>query len=403
LNGVELNSLFFADDIVIMASSKEDLNKLLDIVSEYARKWRFEVNISKSKYMVFGKESKRTKIKLNGEELERVECYKYLGFDIDSKLNWKSHCTRLLNSARKRFYLMYSFQSFRRISLRSAIYAWNMLVKPKFEYGFELWYTKRIHSFECFQREVGKKLLRISSKTTNEAVLGELGWYEVIDRADIARLKLYYTIMKKDSANLCRQVMVNQQLNCKKYTWTYRVIDLMKQLNLYDQDINMLSRKAWDMLVRGAIHTRALDNWKKGVLSKPKLRTYRLFKKHLSYENYLDDSDLRKFTMVKLRSGTSNLEIEKGRWKKQKVEERLCQFCPQVEDEAHFLLECKEYTDIRNKFKDKVMPKYNCGELNLDTLLNQPNPNFRQDIYEYIDSCYRLRDASSGQLRTTRF
>jgi len=62
-----------------------------------------------------------------------------------------------------------------------------MLVKPKLTYGFELWYDKRVNKFESFQREVVKKLLRLPTTTTNEAVLGEIGWYEIIYQADIAR------------------------------------------------------------------------------------------------------------------------------------------------------------------------------------------------------------------------
>ena len=55
--------------------------------------------------------------------------------------------------------------------------------------------------------------------------------------------------------------------------------------------------------------------------------------------------------MVKLRGGTNRLRIEKGRYRKEKVEERICLFCEEkeIEDEAHFMLTCRAYTTQREK------------------------------------------------------
>src|SRR4051812_16334427 len=48
----ELSLLLFADDIVMFAESAEALQAMLGILEEYCRKWRFEVNVGKSKVMV---------------------------------------------------------------------------------------------------------------------------------------------------------------------------------------------------------------------------------------------------------------------------------------------------------------------------------------------------------------
>jgi len=281
-NDISLNSLFFADDIVLMADSKYNMNKLLDIVYKYAMKWRFEINISKSKYMVFGRESKLDKININGESLDKVNSYKYLGYDIDSKLNWKVHQTRVLNAAKKRFYLMFSFNSFRRISVKSIIYAWNMLIRPKFEYGFELWYYKSIYNFECFQREVARRILRVSSKTTNEAVLGELGWYEIIDRADIAKLKLYYSFLSKGDDNICKQVLISQLSTPRKSSWTYTLFKLLQSLNLHEYDLSLMSKIEWKSKVTTTIYHRAQQKWLANMSLKPKLRLYVQVKSELN-------------------------------------------------------------------------------------------------------------------------
>jgi len=46
---------------------------------------------------------------------------------------------------------------------------------------------------------------------------------------------------------------------------------------------------------------------------KPKLRTYRLLKDRLCFEDYLTHPDVRaRETMTRLRGGTNELRIEKG-------------------------------------------------------------------------------------------
>ena len=47
----------FADDFVCVSESKDQLQKLIDVVHAYSRKWRLKANVSKSAVMVFSRES----------------------------------------------------------------------------------------------------------------------------------------------------------------------------------------------------------------------------------------------------------------------------------------------------------------------------------------------------------
>jgi len=365
---------------------------LLKIVAEYARTWRFEINIQKSKYMIFGKEHGPEVIIIDGEKLERVKSYKYLGLDIDERLSWKIHKNRVLNAARKHFYLMCSFNSFRKLSTRSVIYAYQMLVRSKFEYGFELWFSEKgTAEFEQFQREVAKRILRLSSKTTNEAVLGELGWQEIKFRADQARLFFYHNIMNKNVDNICRNVMLSQLQDTSTNSWLYSLRQILVKLNLQHYDMLLISAKSWKKLVKQSIYESATKSWKQGMDRKPKLRTYVKFKSQLCYEPYLDDVDNRKFLLLKLRVGTNDLAIERDRWEKKDKSQRLCRICNDIEDESHFLLYCPGYEAIRTNFAQYLQLKFNIQELDLKVLLNQGDSSIRKDIYKYVHECYQQR------------
>ena len=57
--GVRIGSVFcgapmYADDLALIAPSPEDLQSMIDIVAQYATKWRYRLNPHKSKVLVFG-------------------------------------------------------------------------------------------------------------------------------------------------------------------------------------------------------------------------------------------------------------------------------------------------------------------------------------------------------------
>ena len=49
--------MLFADDFVGLSDSKEQLQKLIDVVYSYCSKWRLKANVTKSAVMVFTKEA----------------------------------------------------------------------------------------------------------------------------------------------------------------------------------------------------------------------------------------------------------------------------------------------------------------------------------------------------------
>ena len=51
---IVLNSISWADDLILMSLSKNGLQECLNRLSLYCRKWGLEVNIDKTKTMVFG-------------------------------------------------------------------------------------------------------------------------------------------------------------------------------------------------------------------------------------------------------------------------------------------------------------------------------------------------------------
>ena len=87
------------------------------------------------------------------------------------------------------------------------------------------------------------------------------------------------------------------------------------------------------------------------INTKPKLRTYKLFKNTYESEPYVTRYLSRSSRSIfsQFRTGILPLRIETGRYNNVPLQDRLCVYCQEeeIEDEFHFLLECPLYTDMR--------------------------------------------------------
>ena len=119
--------------------------------------------------------------------------------------------------------------------------------------------------------------------------------------------------------------------------------DVAKLINIMTDRLYNKYEELWLGMVNSA----------KGVskIGGSKLRTYCLFKRSFNIENYLAVLPFEKRRMLtKLRISYHQLAIEKGRYKNIPVDQRFCDTCKEnvVEDELHFLLECKMYNTERD-------------------------------------------------------
>ena len=80
VNSVNLNNIRYADDTVIVATTEKDIQNLLDVVNEKGQKFNVEMNVEKTKVLVISRDQNtRANLQLNGQVIEQVECFKFLG------------------------------------------------------------------------------------------------------------------------------------------------------------------------------------------------------------------------------------------------------------------------------------------------------------------------------------
>ena len=85
-----INSLSFADDLVIFSESQKGLQTALNKLDNYCFKWQLTVNIKKTKIMVFQRNnSPFSEFFYKNQPLTVTHEYNFLGNIIDNKGNFK--------------------------------------------------------------------------------------------------------------------------------------------------------------------------------------------------------------------------------------------------------------------------------------------------------------------------
>ena len=202
--GLEITILCYADDIILLATSREAMQWLINACFIHSQDNGYKYAPGKCKIMVLHKNYQKLKpIFLGDVALEYVQHYKYLGIDFQKRdLNFGRYLKATTQKARLRS-ISLSKIGIRKDGLRSltARNIFRTLVRPLIEYAaqimdFNITITKDL---EKMQMKFYRGALGVES-TTPKAVLRLLtGTEPVCSRA--AKLKLSHHSKIKDTTN----------------------------------------------------------------------------------------------------------------------------------------------------------------------------------------------------------
>lgn len=185
INGEQLNHLRFADDVVLIASNVKKLQKMLRELDDESKKIGLKLNRSKTKYMR-SRDLKKVKVLINGEEIEEVDKYVYLGQEVNMRNDLEGEVSR-----RKRAGWS-SFMSIKDILQRSIpkkvrANLFTSTVMPAMLYGSETWSLTKAeeNSLSVTQRAMERRMLGISirDRVPNEVLRERSGLCDIAEES----------------------------------------------------------------------------------------------------------------------------------------------------------------------------------------------------------------------------
>jgi hypothetical protein len=185
VGGHMINSIRYADDKAIVANSERGLQELIDSINMVTQKYGMKINVKKTKVMCISRNrGRKMKILIDGEKVEQVSQFKYLG----SIISEDGYCDKDIRSRiamgknafmiKKRLFTSSMNMELKKRIMKSTIW-------PVATYAAETWTMtladrKRVEAFEMW---TWRRMMKISwtEKVSNK---------EVLERVDEERVLL---------------------------------------------------------------------------------------------------------------------------------------------------------------------------------------------------------------------
>ena len=366
-----IKGLLFADDMVVLGESQEDMKLSMLKLGEWAQDNEMEFGISKCGVMVVnGSDADQTragKIRLQGKKVPVVTSYTYLGIVIRRDLSFSEELTARNEKTRRALYANKGFLTDPWVPLwvRSLVY--KSCVTSIAAFGSEIWGMKGENS-KALQSLLnqGVRWLVGSKATSNGAVCLtsaqlELGIPPLEAQAAARRARLFF---KAGSMKLWLSDLVRCPLRARERTWVsgtheWLAKNAKQTLIAFEQATEGTSGSAATptqttpkVLARQVLRSK----WKatNDTQGKAKAKCYKDYIKYnlnrTSYfiQQYRFEPILAKglTQLVRARLGSS-LTLKRLR-QMHLVDNKDCPECKVEENLAHILLNCKRWSRYRD-------------------------------------------------------
>ena len=183
VSGRTISNLRYADDVVLIASSMDELQDLVNRVIDSSLQFGLALHSSKTKVMKIVKNNQTAKdadhiTVSNNEIIENVKEFVYLGTLITNNYYDTKEIRRRLCIARSAMVLLTNIWKDKSITITAKKRLLHTLVFSIASYGSECWVLKNIDKkkIEAFELWCYRRLLRISwtEKKTNEWILNKM-------------------------------------------------------------------------------------------------------------------------------------------------------------------------------------------------------------------------------------
>ena len=367
--GRRVGILLYADDIVLIAESPEQLQEMLSWTSRYANEWQFRFNTKpgKSDVVVCGSKSQceapLPEFRMGDGVLRVSTYYKYLGVEMGKvgRGGWLSFLTRIDRKANVAMQqLVYSVSGRSPLQLRTAVHLFNTLVRSRMEYANSIWgamcSASALRKLERVQTQFGRRLLRLTDHIAGEYVRQELGMESVAERVAAATMRFWCRLSAMPESRLagfifrkrCEEVDNNRRR--AKHSWCVAAKTMLQQMGWDQEWENRSAPDEWRARIKKEVsahfHQRSQDALKD-------LSSLDLFARlgPASRPGWLDYS-LRHpgaALRLKLRCGGVPLMMSVGARAKLPREQRTCRICAtgDLETPEHFVSTCPVYANER--------------------------------------------------------
>ena len=250
--------ILYADDIMICDTSREAVEAKLEQWRKALEDRGLKISRKKTEYLRFN-EDQDSDIVMDGERLNRVGKFKYLGSTVAGDGNLDAEITHRVQAGWRNWRRMSGVLCDRRINVKVKGRVHKTVVRPAMLHGAETWPVKKVQEKRLDVAEM--KMLRWMCGVTkmdrirNERIRGTTKVVEVSKKAQERRLQWYGHVMRREENHVLRRVSEMEVPGRRgrgrpKRRWMDVVNEDLREKRLAEDDA--LDRTRWRKAVRNA-------------------------------------------------------------------------------------------------------------------------------------------------------
>ena len=225
LEDLESECLLFADDTCLFASGEDPaitalvLNRDLEKISIWAKRWKVLFNASKSKDLIFSQKKylfNSPPLILNDSFVTRVHQHRHLGLWLSSTLDWEKQITTTVLKANGKLAVLRSVKFLDRATL-DLLY--KLTVRSVLEYGMIVYFHSLTQTQLARLTRVQYRAARLCSGalpfTSQVKLEQDMCWESLDKRADFLSLTVFHKIVLGLTRSLIKKCMPSPRVRNK--------------------------------------------------------------------------------------------------------------------------------------------------------------------------------------------
>ena len=378
-DGRPVPPLLYADDLVLLATSAEGLQKQLDALQAYSDSWGLTVNAGKTKVVAFGRRRCAASLTDAGVGftcgnalLSIVDEFKYLGIQFHSSQAFcKAAAARAASGRRAVHATRRRCTELGLLSPDLHMRMFNTMALPVLSYGAEIWSPQLVAAGqECDNTRVQMSFLRqmlgVRQSTPSLVVLAESGHRPLAVHWTLQLARFWNNLLASDEDSLLQRALAdsidlaaNAAGPLAQQPWAAQFAAAMRCMNV------AVDLQNPQQLRVGEVREGCTD-WLLRQFSDAqgtKIRHYFDVVRGGAADDACHPASYlavlpqraRRRALAQLRTGAHWLAEETGRWQRQERQERLCVHCStlghqHIETVPHFIFACPRTAALRAQF-----------------------------------------------------
>lgn len=344
-----LPGLVFADDLVLLAENKAQLQHLVETSANHLDTLGLAFNPKKSAVLRFSGDCGEAALVLpNGEELPRLEEYRYLGVILSTSdkliAGHENHLRQVAQRANRILRRQCLWGCSRYHMVRDL---WKAVHVPALTYANSaICLSAPTRDWlERGQREVGRIALGCHGRVAVEAIQGDVGWSSFEAREASSKISFECRLRTMNDNRWARRLFRYIYIKGIRTQWRSRVMFLRRKYGLLDY-VETGPERETAKGIRDRVREAEGEMWRSAMLPKTTLNLYRESKEDIATEPALYDNSCGGALLFEARAGALRTLDYRSRFDcAPETRAAVCRSCGgERETIEHLLLRCSKLT-----------------------------------------------------------